>query len=384
MKPVHRLVTAAALLAALVTAQKDAAPAAFGPVGKGPAPHKGDPQFYFATYPDFVVQFDPKTDEIVRKIKLQNGMPWGATLLHDQQRFAVITDRQTKIEIVDRAKGEVTDVHDFAEEGYIIRVRSVMEHPGGARWYVRTERIKKEIDRYKFERGQYLLYDPAEKKVEKKLKRLPRALSSGARISPDGKYWHVFARGGDLRVLEPETLKEVGKVDLSTPLFTGMGRLNLGRTDLFFGENPKMYRMLCTVSDPVQRNRTAWGYVDIDLDSYEIGDFVEWGRGPSGWGTYVARDAKLAVANAGGFGGRGGSSKSTIALYDLETGRKLRDMDVSMRPRQSLSGISPDGTKIYIGGAGSDFQVYNAETMEKIKVVELDGEIYGRIHVLDG
>ena len=92
------------------------------------------PQFWFGSYPDFVVQFDPQRDEIARKIKLQNGMPWGVTLLADKRRFAVITDQQKKIEIVDIDAGAVTSVHDFAEDGVIVRVRSVMEIPGGTQW----------------------------------------------------------------------------------------------------------------------------------------------------------------------------------------------------------------------------------------------------------
>jgi hypothetical protein len=339
-------------------------------------------QFWWATYPDFMVQYDPVSDQVVRKIQLQNGMPWGVTLAHDRQRFFVITDQQRKVEVVDRQAGAVTSVHEFVEDGYIIRVRSVMEMPGGTQWYVRTDRIKKLVDRYAFEPSQYLLYDTAEKKVVRKLRRLPEALRRGARISPDGSKWHVFTPEGDLAVLDPATLKEVAKVDLTTPLYSGMGRLQIGRQDLFDGQNPKKYRMLCTLSDRVQRNRTTWGYVDIDLETNKVSDLVEWGQGPSGFGTFVAKDAKLAVA--GGGGGGSGDRRSRITLYDLETGKKLRETFEEFRPRQNLAGISPDGRKIYVGGAGSDFQVYDSETMQKIKTIELDGEINGQIFVLDG
>lgn len=49
-----------------------------------------------------------------------------------------------------------------------------------------------------------------------------------------------------------------------------------------------------------------------------------------------------------------------------------------------ITGISPDGSKIYVGGAGSDFQIYDTATMQKIKTVELEGEINGQIFVVDG
>ena len=76
---------------------------------------------------------------------------------------------------------------------------------------------------------------------------------------------------------------------------------------------------------PQHGTSTAWGYVDIDLDKFELGDFVEWGRGPSGWGTYVARDAKVAVATAGGFGGRGSSSKTISKIPNKVKEERRKD-----------------------------------------------------------
>ena len=373
------------LFAAAPLAAQDAAPVPAGNPAGQPAAKK-PAQFYFATYPNFLVQYDPGTDQVVRKIPFQNGMPWGVDLLFDRRHFAVVTDQQRKVEIIDLDAGAVTEVHDFAREGYIIRLRSVQEIPGGTQWYVRLDRIKKLPDRYQFEAAQTLQYDRKEQKVVKELRRLPEILSRGARISPDGTRWHVFTRDGDLAVVDPVTLKEIAKVDLTTPLFAGQGRLSIGRTDLFDGRDPKKYRMLVTLSDRVQRNRSSWGYVDIDLEQNKITDLVEWGVGPSGFGTYVARDAKVAVTMGGGFGGGGGgaNNKTRIALYDLETGKKLRETLEEFRPRAGLEGISPDGKKIYVGGAGSDFQVYDAETMQKIKTIDLDGEIYGQVYVLDG
>lgn len=45
--------------------------------------------------------------------------------------------------------------------------------------------------------------------------------------------------------------------------------------------------------------------------------------------------------------------------------------------------ISPDADKVYIGVAGSDFEVFDGQ-LKRLKTVELDGEIVGTIHVVDG
>ena len=336
--------------------------------------------FWFASYPDFLVEFDPATDAVARKVKLQNGMSWGVQLLADQKRFAVITDTQRKVEVVDIAKGAVTEVHDFGEADVIVRVRDVTECPGGKQWYVRTERLKKLADRYEFQQGQILLYDLEQKKSVRTLRRMPPILGFSPRISPDGQSWHVFQRDGAILVVDPKTLKETAKIDLATPQFAGQGRISLRRTDLHFGREPQKYRMLCSFTDPVQRNRQSWGYVDIDLVANKVVEMVEWGPGPSGFGMYVSRDGKLAASSNGGWGGE---RESAIALHDLATGKKVREFREEFRPRQSLSAIAPDGSKVYVGGAGSDFRVYDATTCKLLKVVEFDGEIQGQVFVVD-
>lgn len=122
-------------------------------------------QFYFAIYPNFLAQYDPQSDRIVQKIPFENGMMWDVELLHDRKHFAVVTDQQRKIEIVDLEQGKVTEVHDFTKPDTIIRIRSMQEIPGGRQWYVRVDRVKKGLDRYTFDPPQTLLYDRIEKKV---------------------------------------------------------------------------------------------------------------------------------------------------------------------------------------------------------------------------
>jgi hypothetical protein len=70
-------------------------------------------------------------------------------------------------------------------------------------------------------------------------------------------------------------------------------------------------------------------------------------------------------------------------LFDLTNGKKLVEVQEEFRPRRSLVAISPDADKIYIGVAGSDFEVFDAQ-LKRLGTVECEGEIVGRIHVVDG
>ncbi|MCU0865037.1 MAG: hypothetical protein MUC36_14705 [Planctomycetes bacterium] len=344
--------------------------------------------FWFTMYPNFLAQYDPTTDALVKKVELKHGLFWSTTLTHDRKRMLVVTDQQQTIEVVDLATGMVTAEHSFREDGFILRIRDVRECPGGVHWLVRTDRVKKQIDRYAFEPAQWLLYDTATKKVVRKPRKLPEPLERGAQLSADGTQWLQQDDDGNLRFLNARTCKEEAKIDLRTPRFFGAGAIRLTGTDLLDRRDPNRALMLFTSTDPVEKNRTVWGLCELDLQQKRVVDVQEWGPQQSAWGMRVATRKRVAAAmtGGGGFGGErsgGETPKSRLLLYDLDNGRKLADVQEEFRPRRSLVAISPDGDKIYIGTAGSDFEVFDAQ-LKRLKTVELDGEIVGRIHVVDG
>ena len=336
--------------------------------------------FWFATYPDFLTQFDPVTDQVLRTVKLRGGMFWDVELAHDERRMFVVTSQQTKIEVVDLQKGEVVDEHGFAEEGFVIRVRSLLEVPGGAKWYVRVDRVKREIDRFSFEPSEWLLYDLATRKVEKRQKELPKALRGGARISPDGRSWHVSTEDGDLAIVDPATDKETARIDLHTPRFAGAGALRFSGQDLLFGRDPVRYRALFSSSDPIEKNRSTWGVMEIDLVANRVAQVTEWGVDPGIWGLQISANGRRAAAMSGGFGERS-ERGARLQVFDLETGKRLAEAYEQFRPRRRLVAISPDGSKFYVGVAGSDLEVFDAQC-RRLKTVEFDGEISGQIHVV--
>jgi hypothetical protein len=333
--------------------------------------------FWFTMYPDFLVKFDPRTDTVAHKVKLRGGMFWRTSLTHDRKRMLVVTNQQRSIEVVDLHKGEVVEDHYFQEEGMILRIRSVRECAGGVFWLVQTDRVKKHLDRYSFEPTEYLLYDSANKKTVRKLEKLPDGLSR-ARLSADGSHW-IAQKDGDLVFLDARTLQEQGRIDLKTPRFFGAGAIRLGSTDLLDGRDPKRALMTFTTTDPVEKRRTSWGLIELDLENRKVLDVTEWGPSQSSWGMRVAPKRRIGVAM-----GRGRDDERSIATYDLTTGEKLAEAYHEFRPRRSLVAVAPDASKVYIGVAGSDFEVFDGKTLQRLPSVELEGEIVGRIYVVDG
>jgi hypothetical protein len=357
----------------------------FTPVAAPPlAGLQGKQSFWFTMYPNFLAQFDPATDTVTRKVELKRGMFWSTHLTHDRRSILVVTDQQQSVEVVDLASGTVTSEHKFAEDGFILRIRDLRECPGGLHWLVRTERVKKEVDRYSFEPAQWLLYDVVAHKVARKLAKLPDAIERGAQLSADGTQWLATDDDGNLEFLDARTLKSQGKLDLKTPRHFGAGAIRLGGVDLLDRRDPARALMLFTSTDPVETRRTSWGLVELDLANKKIVRVDEWGPNQSSWGLRVAAKKPVGALMSGGFGGeRNGDNRSRLLLFDLTNGKKLAEAFEEFRPRRSLVAIAPDGDKVYMGVAGSDFEVFDAQ-LKRLKTVELDGEIVGRIHVIDG
>lgn len=360
---------------------------AFTPVAAPPvAALQGKQFFWFTMYPHFLVQYDPATDAVAKKVELKRGMFWSTQLTHDRKRMLVVTDQQQTIEVVDLASGTVTAEHPFHEQGFVLRVRDVRECPGGAHWLVRTDRIKKEIDRYSFEPSPWLLYDVTAKKVLRKVRRLPESLERGAQLAADGAQWLAQDDDGNLLFLDGRTLQETARIDLATPRYFGAGAIRLSGNDLLDRRDPNRALMLYTTTDPVETRRTSWGVVELDLAGKRVVSATEWGPSQNSFGLRIAHKKRVAAAMSGSFGGGGGGERDTrtrLVMLDLQNGQKLAEAFEEFRPRRSLVAISPDGDKVYIGTAGSDFEVFDAN-LKRVKTVELEGEIVGRIHVVDG
>ena len=344
----------------------------------------GRTSFWFLMWPDFLVKYDPETDQVVKKIQHRHGVCFGMRLSHDRKSFFDITGQRTFVEVIDVEKMEVVDEHSFEQQGFIIRVARVLEVPGGTHWYVRVDRVEKKLDHYVIQESQWLYYNLEDREVEKRMKELPKPIRRGARISPCGTKWHVFGR--DLTIVDPETLEEEGKIELSKPLYSGMGALSVRGRDLFDGKNAGAYRMLYTMRDPVKKNRTLMGILDLDLDEREVTNRREWGASPGVGRFLFTRDRKVAVGQKRSRERRRqyDGQDPVVNLYsmDLETGRKIKETRVEVRNGLGLTAISPDGQKLYFSGRGHELVIYSADHTY-LKTVELEGEIERGLVVLE-
>lgn len=380
-----RAACALVLAAAPLAAQAPAAPGAQGSAPSAAAPLAEKEYFYFRMWPDYFCRFDPVNDQIVAKVKLHHGLGYDTEFTHDQKQVFMVTGQQAWLEVIDLKTMEVVDDHCFDEVGYIVRIDSIKEQPGGKRWFVRVNKVEKKPDQFVIADSEWLDYDLEEHKVEKRMKELPKAIRNGSRVSPDGKTWHVF--GKDLVVVDPETLEETAKIELSKPPYAGAGPFSVRGDDFFDRMNPDAYRFMYTMRDPVLKNRTLFGLIDLDLKESKIASYVEWGSMPRVGSWIYSRDHKLAVASrfgafgGGGGGGRGGQDEyrdpqTTLVTFDLTNGKKLRETVIDVRNGLHLSGLSPDAKKLYLTGRGDEIWVYK-DDHTFLKTLTMPGDIDG-------
>lgn len=341
------------------------------------------PYFWFRIWPDRLVKYDIEEDKVAMEVTAKHGIAHGAQLTHDRTRFLLITGQRTKIEVVDVATGEINDVHNFEDPDYIIRIQSIKEIPGGTHWYVKIDRIKRELDYFVVKEPEWLLYDHTEWNIDKRLKELPKAIRRSARISPDGTKWHVMR--SDILIIDPETLEEEGKIELSKPMYTGMGPISLRGEDFYDYQNPKAYKMVYSMRDPVKRNRSLGGIVEIDLVQHKISKLTEWGAALKSRRLYLTADRKVGIGTKSSGSRRsqsdGDDPQATLVNYDLETGKTLLETTVDIRNGLRLSGISPDGQKIYFTGRGHDLVLFTGDH-KPLKTINLGGETDGRLQLL--
>ena len=187
-------------------------------------------------------------------------------------------------------------------------------------------------------------------------------------VSPDGKYLYQF--GPKITILQTTDFKVVDQLDLARPDFPGMENVRLGN-DLSLISQPGMHTSIFNSSDPIVHNR-VFGLARLDLARRQV-TYNPIGPAPGGMaGLQVTPDNQTAytiVAN-----GAFGNKRCEFWGFDLTTDHLTKTMEVSCRSRFSF-GMSSDGKKLYIYGAGFEIEVYDVATLKLEKTWDLQTDI---------
>jgi hypothetical protein len=187
-------------------------------------------------------------------------------------------------------------------------------------------------------------------------------------VSPDGKLLYQF--GEHITILQADDFKIVDKIELAKPNFPGMEHVHFGG-DLDLINQPGEHFAIFNSEDPIVHNK-VFGLGRFDLTTRQM-DFSAIGPAPPGIaGLEVTPDKKHAYTVVEN--GKHGNKRCEFWAFDLATDKITQTAEVPCRTRFTL-GISTDGKKLYIYGAGFDIEVYDAATLKYEKTWNLNVDV---------
>lgn len=336
-------------------------------------PSGGQGTFYIATYAQAIYEIPESTLAVAHRIPFTTGIPLGVQLTADRRRFYVLDARFERVRVYDRATRAAVDSFQLSSGNRTVRLSSMGLDPRERFAVFLVKTSTRLADRFEIGKPTLVRYDLARKAVTDTIPwpQNQEREFAGFQFSPDGKYMYLF--GDDILVYETEKFTIVDQWKLSQPLEEGMGRFNFGFPTSFY-EEPGYYTGLFRMTDPVQ-NRRIMGVARVNLGAKS----VEWyPLGPDdGVGFSLSPDRKKA------YGLKQRIGEYEFWVFDLENRRVASRQRFAGRPRMQLV-PSTNGQLLYLMGAGSTIDVFEAATFRHLRTVTLDADMIGVLLVPPG
>jgi WD40 repeat protein len=331
---------------------------------------------YLGTWPNQVLVIDESTYQIVRRIDMKTDVPRNLVLSQDRSKLIVVTLKNTGIETIDLAKGEVIDSFELGDRNTRVAMAGLAIDPTGQFIYSNITTSKKLIDRWDIGSPKLSTIDLKQHKIVKEVE-VPAGemqQASGGyrggnyRVSPDGKFLYQF--GNAVNIYDTSTLKKVQTIDLKKPSFPGMENITFA-PEVDPADGPDTLTGIFNTDDPIV-HREIFGIATFQLNERKF-DFKP--IGPTSLGLSNIRyspDHKKAytVAITGSHGDR------HCEFWGIDTTKDelSQRQEFACRPRFSFS-TSSDGKDLFIYSAGFELEVYDAETMKIRKTISMDADI---------
>jgi hypothetical protein len=336
---------------------------------------------FLGAYPDSVMIVDESTGKVVQHIHLETGLPSSLRLSYDKKLIYVTTNDHAGIEVIDIATRKVINKWVLNDATHRYRFGGGTVDPENKLLYGQTTEITKGSDRYEVGKAKYTVIDVATGKILKTVDMPGNGNNAGGggggggrggglEISPDGKYLYQF--GAEITVLKTEDFSEVEKINLAQPDGPPMENLSFGGLQEALSE-PGQRVSIFNYQDPIVHNK-VFGLAHFDLNTRKF-DFTPLGPAPvSMTNLRVTPDKKMGymVVNNGTLGNK----RCEFWAVDLSNSRMAGTSDVPCRSRYSF-GMSGDGKKLYIYGAGFEIDVYDAVTFKHEATWDLNNDMTG-------
>ena len=344
-----------------------------------PAADTSSQLIFFGTWPHHVVVFDSAQEKIVDNIDLKTDVPRTLILSPDRKKIYALTLNDNAIVTIDVATRKVLSSFTLNQGNQNVRLVGLAPDPTGNYLYAIATIISKRMDHYDVDPAKFVVIDLAAKKITRTAAFPPDEGTFGFRtaikLSPDGKVLYLFRE--NILVFDTSEFKLLKKIDLAKPQVPDMENLSVNLLD-DPNELPGKITSVFNAADGIIHRR-VFGIGTVDLSNLSF-DFTPIAPAP---GTmtplFLTPDRKTGYTVS--ITGDPGNRRCEFWAFDIASRKLIRSREFDGRTRFSF-GLSADGTKLLIYGAGYQITVYDATTFEQRNDVDVPGDMTTNFVVL--
>jgi hypothetical protein len=340
---------------------------------------------YIGTLDKKLLVIDENKEDVVGEIQL-GGIPRTTVLSPDRKKVHIFTT-QMLLETVDLDSRKVVSSFSLADPrsrprisanapdrmllggGGNTRYSGLAIDPTGRYLYTTMRAAVKDIDEYHVDPPQFIMIDTQEKKIAKSWA-FPADQNQGFgfeatyKVSADGKLLYVFQ--DDILIFDLATFKQVDKIALAQPPYPGASPYRLAANEDTMDE-PNSATSVFTSVDPVVHRGTL-GMASIELSTRKV-DFVPIGPLLPMMGFQLSPDRKIGYSVMPKIG-IGANRETEWWVWDIASHSVIKKKTFEARPTFRF-GVGGDGKHLYLYGAGSSLEVWDAATLESKKLLFL-------------
>jgi DNA-binding beta-propeller fold protein YncE len=343
---------------------------------------------YVGTIDHKLLVINENTGDVVGEIPV-GGIPRTTVLSADKTKLHIVTT-QMQVETVDLASRQVIGSFPLSDGKSSPRMprgaggrsfSGLAVDPAGRYLYATMSLTVKEIDQYRTDPPEFVTIDLQDKKIAKSIP-FPKGYDQGFgfaatyKISPDGKLLYVF--DDDIVVFELATMKEVDRIALAKPEYPGASPYRLAASD-DPNDDPAVVTTVFTSVDPIVHKETL-GLAKIDLSTHKV-DYEPIGPAFPMVGFALTPDRKKGYSLM--IERTGGNREAEWWVWDIASHSVIKKVPVPARISFRL-GMSSDGKKLYLYGAGSTIEFFDADTLQSTKLLYLNKDTTTNLIVLAG
>jgi len=340
---------------------------------------------YIGTIDKKLLIIDEGKEAVVGEVQL-TGIPRTTALSADKKKLHIIST-QMLLETVDLEQKKVVSSFNLADPRTRLRIQAnapdivnagnngarfsgIAVDPAGRYLYTTMRTVVKDIDQFRVDPPQFVAIDLQEKKIAKAWP-FPKDINQGFgfnatyKVSADGKRLYVFQE--DVLVFDLETFKQIDRIELSQPPFPGASPYRLAASDDPYDAADSVTSVFTSVDSIVHKGTLGLARIDLttrNVDYFPIGPLLPMN------GFQLSPDRKRGYSVMPKIN-PGANRATEWWVWDIENHKVIKKKDFDTRPTFRFA-VGGDGKKLYLYGAGSTLEVWDAETLESRKLIFLN------------